>query len=49
LVLTDEPTSQLDAAHRDRVLELLGHVRTTLHTTIVVVTHDPAVAEAAER
>ena len=49
LLLADEPTSQLDHGARDTVLEALAHAATTLGTTVVVVTHDPAVAAAFPR
>jgi ABC-type lipoprotein export system ATPase subunit len=46
LLLLDEPTSQLDTASRDRVLDLLASVCASTGCTVVAVTHDPAVAEA---
>jgi putative ABC transport system ATP-binding protein len=49
LLLADEPTSQLDGPNRDRVVELLDRVGVEFGTTMVVVTHDPAVADALER
>jgi ABC-type lipoprotein export system ATPase subunit len=49
LLLADEPTSQLDGSNRDRVLELLDRVGAEFGTTMVVVTHDPAVADALQR
>lgn len=42
LLLADEPTSQLDTGARDEVLDVLGQVRDT-GRTVVVVTHDPDV------
>jgi len=48
LLLADEPTSQLDSASRDAVLELLGSANAD-GTTIVVVSHDPEVAEQMSR
>jgi putative ABC transport system ATP-binding protein len=44
LLLADEPTSQLDAAGRLRVLEMLEQVNSEFGTTVVVVTHDSFVA-----
>lgn len=44
LLLADEPTSQLDHAARDHVLNLLSQINTTFATTIVLVTHDAHVA-----
>jgi ABC-type lipoprotein export system ATPase subunit len=49
LLLCDEPTSQLDHAARDRVLDALAHVSTTFGTTVVLVTHDPDVARVLPR
>jgi ABC-type lipoprotein export system ATPase subunit len=46
LLLLDEPTSQLDTASRDRVLDLLASVCASTGCTVIAVTHDPAVAEA---
>ena len=46
LLLLDEPTSQLDATSRDRVLDLLATVCASTGCTVIAVTHDPAVAEA---
>jgi ABC-type lipoprotein export system ATPase subunit len=49
LLLADEPTSQLDAAARDDVVQALVHANTALGTTVVAVTHDPAVGAALGR
>jgi ABC-type lipoprotein export system ATPase subunit len=49
LLLADEPTSQLDTTSRDLVTELLVHITTHYGTTTIVVTHDPAVADAMHR
>jgi ABC-type lipoprotein export system ATPase subunit len=49
LLLCDEPTSQLDHAARDQVLEALAHVNRAHGTTVVLVTHDPEVARALPR
>lgn len=49
LVLADEPTSQLDHASRDTVLEALARVNEQLGTTILLVTHDPVVAARLPR
>lgn len=43
LLLADEPTSQLDTATGRHVIDLLHAANDDLATTIVVVTHDPAV------
>ena len=49
LLLVDEPTSQLDRASRDLVVALLLKVHRELGTTLIAVTHDPAVAAAMPR
>jgi putative ABC transport system ATP-binding protein len=49
LLLGDEPTSQLDHAARDVVLDALAHVNAAWGTTVVVVTHDPDVAARMPR
>jgi ABC-type lipoprotein export system ATPase subunit len=49
VLIADEPTSQLDAANRDRVVELLRHIRTHLAVTVIAVTHDPLVAAGLDR
>jgi ABC-type lipoprotein export system ATPase subunit len=46
LLLLDEPTSQLDAGSRDRVVDLLSVLTEAAGCTVLAVTHDPAVAEA---
>ena len=49
LVLADEPTSQLDAGSRERVMELITRVHVEFGCTVVLVTHDPAVAARSPR
>lgn len=49
LVLADEPTSQLDVASRERVMELLARVHADFGCTVVLVTHDSAVAARSAR
>jgi putative ABC transport system ATP-binding protein len=49
LVLADEPTGNLDSRSSAEVLELLGELNRTEGHTIVMVTHDPAVAATAGR
>ena len=49
LLLADEPTSQLDTSARHRVVETLSLVNERFGTTVVVVTHDPAVGEQLGR
>jgi putative ABC transport system ATP-binding protein len=49
LVLADEPTSQLDAISRERVMELLAQVHAEFGRTVVLVTHDSSVAARSAR
>ena len=45
LLLVDEPTSQLAVVDRDLIIETLFHIHDELGMTVVVVTHDAAVAQ----
>ncbi|WP_245916371.1 ABC transporter ATP-binding protein [Nocardioides gansuensis] len=49
LLLADEPTSQLGHEDRDHVLHLIHSLGDDFGTTIVVVTHQPEVAETFPR
>jgi putative ABC transport system ATP-binding protein len=49
LLLADEPTSQLDHAYRDEVLDAIATVNRTVGTTVIAVTHDPDVAARMPR
>lgn len=49
LLLADEPTSQLGHEDRDSMLELIHRLGDELGTTILVVTHQPEVAETFPR
>lgn len=49
LLFADEPTGNLDGKTGSRVLEVLTELRKLHGTTIVLVTHDPAVASLADR
>jgi putative ABC transport system ATP-binding protein len=49
IVLADEPTGNLDTANGEHVLELLLTLNRSEGTTLVLVTHDPALAAHATR
>ncbi len=49
LLLADEPTSHLEPRQRDQALALLSESAQRAGTTVVVVTHDPVVAEHVGR
>lgn len=49
LILADEPTGNLDSKSSAEVIEMLRSLNEVDGKTIVVVTHDPEVAEATKR
>lgn len=49
LLLADEPTGEVDWNTAQRILELFNTLRQQYAITIVLVTHDPRVAERADR
>ena len=49
VLLADEPTSALDRSARERILDTLLRVNEEQGTTVVVVTHDPEVADRLPR
>jgi putative ABC transport system ATP-binding protein len=48
LIVADEPTGDLDRKSAEEVLKLLGMLHKKFNKTIVMVTHDPTAAQAAE-
>ncbi|MGP9557935.1 ABC transporter ATP-binding protein [Psychrobacter sp. AOP7-A1-24] len=49
IVFADEPTGNLDEQNADQVMQLLLDLRQKVGSALVVVTHDPALAEMADR
>jgi putative ABC transport system ATP-binding protein len=49
LILADEPTGELDTTNAKIVVDYLAKVNRELGKTIIMVTHDPSVARAADR
>ena len=49
LLLADEPTSQLDHSATDTVLQAIARANRDLGMTVLLVTHDPAVARSLPR
>ena len=49
LILADEPTGNLDSKSTDEIMDLLRKLNREQGTTFIVVTHNPAVARAADR
>ena len=49
IILADEPTGNLDSKSTDEIMDLLRKLNREQGTTFIVVTHNPAVARAADR
>ena len=49
LLLADEPTGNLDQATGEAVMDLLFELRERAGTTLLLITHDPALAARCER
>jgi len=49
IIIADEPTANLDSKTAAQILELVRNLKEKLNTTILVATHDKAIADMAER
>ncbi len=49
IVFADEPTGNLDTKNGDAILDLLLELHAERQTTLVMVTHEPRIAEMAQR
>lgn len=49
IILADEPTGNLDSTNSQSIIDLFREIRSTLGSTIVIVTHDANIASQADR
>jgi len=49
ILFADEPTGNLDGTTGARILDVLDELRSDVHATLVLVTHDSSIAERADR
>ena len=49
IIMADEPTGNLDTTSGDEIMELLLKLNKEQGTTLIIVTHDPEIAEQAQR
>lgn len=49
IIMADEPTGNLDTKSGDEIMEILLDLNKKHGTTLIIVTHDPEVAEQTER
>ena len=49
IIFADEPTGNLDSKSGSEVMEMLCNLREKMNKTLVIITHDPRIAEMAER
>ena len=49
IIFADEPTGNLDSKSGGEVMKMLCDLRAKMTKTLIVITHDPHIAEMAER
>ncbi|MGB2964710.1 MAG: ABC transporter ATP-binding protein [Anaerolineales bacterium] len=49
IIMADEPTGNLDSISGDEIMSLLRNLNQERGTTLIVVTHDPEIAELTDR
>jgi putative ABC transport system ATP-binding protein len=49
IVMADEPTGNLDSKSGDEIMELILNLNKEKGTTIIIVTHDPKIAQMTQR
>jgi putative ABC transport system ATP-binding protein len=49
ILLADEPTGEIDSATSARIMKLMRNLNTGQGLTVIIVTHDPAVAQLTDR
>ncbi len=49
ILFADEPTGNLDGKNADQVMQLLLSLQKAFNTALVIVTHDPSIAQMADR
>lgn len=48
IILADEPTDNLDSTNTQNIVEILKKLAHDNNCTVIIVTHDPAVAQQAD-
>ena len=49
IIFADEPTGNLDSKSGSEVMKMLCNIREKMNKTLVIITHDPRIAEMADR
>lgn len=49
IIFADEPTGNLDSKSGSEVMKMLCNIREKMNKTLVIITHDPRIAEMANR